>query len=103
MVERKSKKKDSKKEDTHVEFATKGDLKSFLMNIRDKMTEGVAAPVYAVSAINHILSTPGVDDLLNKENKEIARDIWLRIKQSGFQLRNPILLFSPEEELPGNS
>jgi hypothetical protein len=77
---------------------TKDELKTFLLSIRDKMTEQVAAPVYAVSAMNSVLNTPGVDKLLNKENKEIARDIWLRVRQSGFQVRNPSLLFSSEEE-----
>ena len=32
------------------------------------------------------------------ENKEIARDVWLRLKQAGLQLRNPPILFGPEED-----
>ncbi len=70
------------------------DLKNLLLNIRDKMAEQTAASVYAVSAINQIMTTPELNKLLNEENKELSRDIWLRIKQSGFQLANPPMLFN---------
>ena len=79
------------------QIKTKADLKAFLQNIRDKMTEEVAAPLFAASAMNHVLNLENVYDLLGKENKEIARDIWLRLKQSGLQLRNPSLLFTADE------
>ena len=68
------------------DILSESDLKSFLLNIRDKMAEQTAAPVYAVSALNQILISPELSKLLNEENKELSRDIWLRIKQSGFQL-----------------
>jgi len=80
-------------------FETAGDLKMFLESIRDKMTDGTAAPVYAASALNHILNHPRIYDLLDKANKELARDIWLRVKQSGLQVKNPPMLFSPEEDV----
>ena len=80
-------------------IVTKADLKTFLLNIRDKMTEHTAAPIYAASAMNHILSMSDIYDLLDKTNKEIARDIWLRLKQAGLQMRNPPLLFSGDEDV----
>ena len=80
-------------------IATKTDLKNFLLNIRDKMTEQVAAPIYAASAMNQVLNMPEVYDLLDKTNKEIARDIWLRLKQAGMQVRNPPMLFSADEDI----
>lgn len=84
-------------EDNFGKISTKGDLKNFLMGIRDKMTDNVAAPVYAMSAMNHLLGMSEIYALLDNENKEIARDIWLRLKQSGLQLRNPPLLFGAED------
>lgn len=74
------------------------ELKSFLLHIRDKMEDGEATPLYAVTAMNFALNTPDVYAHLNEENKEIARAIWLRLKQSGLQLRSPSLLFSEEDK-----
>jgi hypothetical protein len=80
------------------QIASKEDLKQFLNSIRDKMQEQAAASIFAVSAVHHVLSLPNIYSILDNENKEIARDIWLRLKQSGMQLRNPPLLFRPDEE-----
>lgn len=78
-------------------FESKEGLRDFLLNIRDKMTERSAAPIYALSALNYVMSNAEVYGLLDNENKEIARDIWLRLKQSGFQLKDPPLLFGEGE------
>jgi len=80
------------------DVTTKEELRDFLLNIRDKLADRAAAPVYALSALNHIMNKPVIYELLDKENKEIARDIWLRLKQSGFQLKNPPLLFGADGE-----
>ena len=80
------------------DISSKSEPKDFLLNIRDKMTEDTAAPVYAASAMNHVLSMPDIYDLLDKTNKELCRDIWLRLKKAGFHLRIPPMLFSPEEQ-----
>ena len=77
--------------------SSRTDLKAFLLSIRDKMEDQTAAPIYALSALNHVMIQPGVYAWLDNDNKEIARDIWLRLKQAGLQLRNPPLLFSEDE------
>jgi hypothetical protein len=79
------------------EIANESDLRAFLLNVKDKMVEEVAAPVFVATMINNILSNPNIFSLLNNENKEIARDIWLRVKQSGFQVKSPPMLFGYEE------
>lgn len=79
-----------------ADISSEADLKTFLLNIRDKMVEQTAAPVYAVAAINQLLTTPELYKYLNEENKELSRDIWLRIKQSGFHSANPPMLFGKE-------
>ena len=102
----KTKKDPTKKQDkgemtdgeTFGQILSKADLKSFLMNVRDRMGEAIAAPIYVLSAMNFVLNQPGIYEWLDNENKEIARDIWLRLKQSGLQLRNPPLLFGSDEE-----
>jgi len=80
------------------EVSTKAELKTFLLNIRDKMAEGVAPGINSLSAMNFVMNLPDIHGLLDNENKELARDIWLRLKQAGFQLRNPPMLFTAEEE-----
>lgn len=80
------------------DIRTKEELREFLMNVRDKLADRSAAPIYALSALNHVMNMPNIYELLDKENKETARDIWLRLKQSGFQLKNPPLLFGPDGE-----
>lgn len=81
------------------EVSTKVELKSFLLNVRDKMAEGSAAAIYGLSAINFVLNLPDVAGLLDNENKELARDIWLRVRQSGLQVRNPPMLFGEDEDV----
>lgn len=84
--------------DANLSITTKDELKSFLVTLRDKMTEQTAAPIYAISALNYVLNLPSIYTLLDNETKEIARDIWLRLKQSGAHLRNPPLLFGDDED-----
>ena len=98
----KSKNKKTTKKEASIqklsdEIRNKSDLKNFLLSIRDKMAEDTAAPVYALTALNHIMGLPAIYSYLDDDNKELARDIWLRIKQAGFQVKNPPLLFSEEE------
>ena len=76
------------------------ELRTFLLNIKDKMTEDAAAPVYVMSAVNRVLNLPNIYELLDNENKELARDVWLRLKQTGLQLKNPPLLFGADEDGP---
>lgn len=75
-------------------IASSADLKAFLQNILDRLKEDVASPIYIAGAMNHVLSLPDIYTLLDNENRELARDLWLRLKQAGLQLRNPPLLFS---------
>ena len=95
--EGKSKGEKNSVEETFGEVTTKAELKSFLLNIRDKMTDEQAAPLYAMSAINYALNLPDIYSMMDNENKELARDIWLRIRQAGLQVRSPAMLFSEDE------
>lgn len=79
-------------------IASKAELKTFLLSIRDRMEDESAAPIYALSAMNHVMNHPDIYELLEPESKEIARDIWLRIKQSGMQVKKPALLFGDETD-----
>jgi hypothetical protein len=79
-------------------ISSKAELKTFLTLIKERIEDESAAPIYVVSAMNYALNTPEVYGFLDQENKELARDIWLRIVQSGLHVRVPSMLFSAEEE-----
>ncbi|MGI6525569.1 MAG: hypothetical protein ACOX2O_09825 [Bdellovibrionota bacterium] len=89
---------ENNKSETEVnDINTKEELKDFLRNVLDKTTDGSAAPIYAVTAINYVMNLPNIYDVLDQENKELARDIWLHIKQAGFQLKDPAILFETQD------
>lgn len=84
------------KDETQIQNSD--DLKRFLRSVIDKMSDDQAPPIYGAAAINHLLTRPDIYDLLDNENKELARDVWLRLKSAGFQLRNPPILFGSESK-----
>lgn len=72
---------------------TQDDLKKFLTLVRDKMTQGTCPPIFPLSTFNYILTMPNIYEIMNKENKELARDVWARVKKWGFQVADPPMLF----------
>ena len=72
-------------------------LKEFLQGLKNKMSAEESAAIFVLSAMNYVLNLPNIYDILNKENKEIARDLWLRLKAAGLDLTAPPALFTPEE------
>ena len=89
----------AKEERQEFDLNTAEELHSFLTNVRDKLADDTAAPVYAMGVLNTILEHPSVYTLMTAENKELARDIWLRLKQAGFQVKNPPMLFDGEDDV----
>lgn len=79
-----------------AEIHTREDLKNFLTSLRDRMADSTVAPMYALSIVNRLLSEASVYPLFDAECKEIGRDIWLRLKATNMQVRNPVLLFGEE-------
>jgi hypothetical protein len=80
------------------EIRSNAELKTFLQGLLDRMEDGQVAPIFAFSAVNHFLSKSDLYNLFCPETKELARDIWLRVKQSGLQVRNPVFLFGAEAD-----
>ena len=77
-------------------ISTKAELKQFLVNLRDRVVEEQAAPIHILTALNHIMHTPTVHPLLDGESKEVARDLWLRLKQAGVNIHTPPMLFGED-------
>lgn len=89
-------KKHTKKEE-FTSISSQAELKIFLISLQDKLN-GDAAPIYAVSAMNHILNLPNIYELLDTETREMMRAIWLKLKASGANVRQPPMLFEEAEK-----
>ena len=90
-------KKNTKKEE-FTSISSQAELKNFLISLQDKLN-GDAAPIYAVSAMNHILNLPNIYDFLDTESREMMRAIWLKLKASGANVRQPPMLFGEAEKV----
>ncbi len=77
--------------------ATKTDLKVFITEVHEKLLKEEAAPIFAMAAMQQIMSLDNIYDLLDNQSKEILQEIWVKLQQSGFHLRKPPLLFGEGE------
>lgn len=78
-------------------ISTKADLKAFITEVHEKMLKEQAAPIFAMAAMQQIMSLDNIYDLLDSQSKEILQEIWVKLQQSGFHLRKPPLLFGEGE------
>lgn len=96
-----SKKSPSKKGDKSAMgtdlIDTADKLNKFLVGMRDRMSDGSSPPIYSLGCLNHLLNDTHIYELLNDQNREVARDIWLRLQQSGFHIKAPPMLFDEGE------
>ena len=99
-------KKESKAKDQVVDakegkeisqIATKADLKAFITEVHEKVLKDQAAPIFAMAAMQQVMSLDNIYDLLDSQSKEILQEIWVKLSQSGFHLRKPPLLFGESE------
>jgi IS30 family transposase len=80
-----------------AKISSKADLKAFITEVHDKMLKEQAAPIFAMAAMQQIMSLDNIYDLLDSQSKEILQEIWVKLQQSGFHLRKPPLLFGEGE------
>ena len=78
-------------------IATKADLTAFITEVHEKMLKEQAAPIFAMAAMQQIMTLDNIYDLLDSQSKEILQEIWVKLQQSGFHLRKPPLLFGEGE------
>ncbi len=79
------------------EIKSVSELKEFLLSIKNQLNEKIAPPIYALTAMNYIFNQEKVYDLFDNDNRELAREIWLALQQSGLHLRKPPLLFAEDD------
>lgn len=80
-----------------AQITTKADLKAFITEVHEKVLKEQAAPIFAMAAMQQILTLEKIYDLLDSQSKEILQEIWVKLSQSGFHLRKPPLLFGESE------
>lgn len=80
-----------------LQITTKAELKTYISSVRDKLLKEQAAPIFAMAAMQQVMSLDSIYDLLDSHNKEILQEIWVKLSQSGFHLRKPPLLFGEAE------
>jgi len=80
-----------------AQIITKADLKAFITEVHEKMLKEQAAPIFAMAAMQQILTLEKIYDLLDSQSKEMLQEIWVKLSQSGFHLRKPPLLFGESE------
>jgi hypothetical protein len=80
-----------------LHITTKSELCAFVTEVRDRLLKDEAAPIFAMAAMNQVMSLDGIYDLLDKDNKEVLQEIWVKLSQSGFHLRKPPLLFGDSD------
>ena len=83
------------REISHI--STKADLKEFITEVHEKVLKEQAAPIFAMTAMQQVMSSENIYDLLDSQSKEILQEIWVKLSQSGFHLRRPPLLFGESE------
>lgn len=78
-------------------ISNKAELKAFITDVRDRLLKDQAAPIFAMAAMQQVMNLDTIYDLLDNQNKEILQEIWVKLSQSGFNLRKPPLLFGDAE------
>ena len=79
------------------QISTRADLLAFVSDVRDKLLKDEAAPIFAMAAMQQVMTLDAIYDLMDKEIKEILQEIWVKLSQHGFHLRRPPLLFGDGE------
>ena len=74
-------------------ISSKADLRAFITDVHDRLLKDQAAPIFAMAAMQQVMSLDNIYDLLDPQNKEILQEIWVKLSQSGLNLRRPPLLF----------
>ena len=98
----KTKKEAKSKEGTEavksgLSISTKAELRSFITDVHERILKDQAAPIFAMAAMQQVMSLDNIYDLLDNQNKEVLQEIWVKLSQSGLNLRRPPLLFGDSE------
>lgn len=77
---------------------TKVELASYLEDIEAKILDSNASYMHLMLALNQILRSKNIEQVMDEELTQRARDLWTKLKTCGFQLNDPPLLFGNYSE-----
>lgn len=80
-------------------IATKAEMKTFLVSVRDRLMSNAAPPIFGMAAMNHVLQHPELYELVDSGNREVLQEIWVKVSQAGMHVRRPPLLFGDTPEV----
>ena len=80
-----------------VQITTRAELKAFITEVHEKVLKDQSPPVFAMAAMQQVMTLEDIEELLDSQSKEILQEIWVKLSQSGFHLRKPPLLFGESE------
>ena len=80
-------------EDSFEAISTKAELKTFLLSLKEKMDDESCPSIYGLSSINYVLNLTNIYEIFDNENKEIAKEIWLKLKQAGWHINDAPMIF----------
>ena len=78
----KNKKENKSKESTPEaakevsQIANKADLRTFISDVHDRLLKEQAAPIFAMAAMQQVMSLDNIYDLLDNQNKESVAALW---------------------------
>ena len=72
---------------------TKKEVSALLSEIAENVVTSDKNYLHSMLALDHIMRLPNAAELIDKDLKQQARDLWVKVKASGLQLEDPPLLF----------
>ena len=72
---------------------TRDEVAALLTDIGQQLVSSSTAYTHSMVMLNNLLRNPDAVNLFDKDLKEQAKDLWLKIKSTGLQLVDPPFLF----------
>lgn len=78
-------------------ITTKKDLKDFLTLIVEKLEDESCPLIYAMGALNYVLSLSNIYEIMSDDSRELAKQVWQRLHRAGLHATKPGLIFTEQE------
>lgn len=75
----------------------KKQVRAYIADIESKVAADQGADMASLIALNHLLTMPNAEKVLDEDLRRQLKDLWQRLKAKGVQLDDPPLLFGLPE------
>jgi hypothetical protein len=76
---------------------TRSEVREILDAIAHKIIESNTVYMHSMLLINKLLRLPNAREIFDADLKQLARDLWIKMKSTGLQLNDPPLLFAESD------